>query len=90
MTQSIFESKGVIENINYDDYTIAFRFHNDIMYSYVFSGPSFSIQKKFDKFFSKLSDYHWLIDLGKSLVIQTKSSQTQELNSLINEIFAQK
>ncbi|MHA2101197.1 MAG: hypothetical protein ACW99A_21230, partial [Candidatus Kariarchaeaceae archaeon] len=77
----------VIENINYDEYTIAFRFHDDIMYSYVFSGPSFSLGKKFDKLFNTLKEFDWLTRLGKSIVIETRKSEIEALNSIINNIF---
>lgn len=87
MSQSIFESKGVIDNINYDEYTIAFRFQEDIMYSYVFTGPSFTLQKKFDHFLNKIGNLKWLRDISSSIVIQSKKEELKELDNLIKNTF---
>jgi hypothetical protein len=88
MTQSIFDTKGVIENITYDEFTIAFKFHNDVMYSYVFKGNAFSLPKKFKKFTQKLSELRWLNEFGNNVVISHTPTQVKQLEDLIMEYFS--
>ncbi len=87
--REVFSVKGLIKRIEHNEYLIIFRQIDNIIFSYIYKGTSFTAESKLDRFIAKvISNNLWdeLVKVNKTGIVSSKGLNSN-LNKLLEETF---